>query len=88
MQHVYPLAICARGRREIETKSVDVHVLHPVAQTVGYQLQRPRIEQIEGVARAGEIQIEARILRAQPVVSDVVDPTEAKRGTEMIPSAV
>ena len=34
--------------------------------------------------RAGEIQIEARIVRPQPVVSEIVDPAEAERRTEMI----
>ena len=42
------------------------------------------MKQIEGVARAGEVQIEARILRIQPVISEIVDPAEAKRGAELI----
>ena len=42
------------------------------------------MEQVKRVACAGEIQIEARIVRMHPVVSEVVDPAEAERRAEMI----
>src|SRR6266576_3435599 len=84
MQFVYALMIARQRRREIKAKSVNVHVFHPVTETVGHQLQRARMKQIEGVARAGEVQVEARILRIQPVISEIVDPAEAKRGAELI----
>ncbi len=42
------------------------------------------MKQIEGVTRSGEVQVEARILRIQPVISEIVDPAEAKRGAELI----
>ena len=61
-----------------------MHVQHPVTQAVGHQLQRARTEQIECVTRAGEIQIRARILRMQPVVTGVIDPAKAQRRAEMI----
>src|SRR5947207_13626826 len=84
MQFVEAFVIARKRGREIETKSVDVHVLHPITQTVSYQLQRARVKQIEGIASAGEIQIERRILRIQSGVRDVVDPAEAQRRAEMI----
>ena len=74
---------CQRGR-EIESKSINMHLQHPITQTVGHQLQRSRMKQIEGVAGAGEIEIEARVLRMQPVVSKIVDSAETQRGPEMI----
>src|SRR6266536_5434917 len=42
------------------------------------------MKQIEGVTRSCEVQVEARILRIQPVISEIVDPAEAKRGAELI----
>src|ERR1041385_8828294 len=76
--------IACQRRREIESKAINMHLQHPVTQTVGHQLERSRMKQIEGVAGAGEIEIEARILRMQPVVSKIVDSAETQRGSEMI----
>src|SRR5437899_12799990 len=42
------------------------------------------MKQIEGVAGAGEIEIEARVLRMQPVVCKIVNSAETQRGPEMI----
>ena len=61
-----------------------MHFQNPITQAVHHQLKRTRIQQIESVAGAGEIQIQTRILRLQPVVSEIVNPAEAKRRTELI----
>ena len=42
------------------------------------------MQQVKGIARAGEIQIEARIVRTQPVIGKIVDAAEAQRRAEMI----
>src|SRR5438309_11972045 len=79
MQFVESLMIARQRGCKIETESIDMNVQHPVTQAVGHQLQRARTEQSECVTRAGEIQIRARILRMQPVVTGVIDPTKAER---------
>ena len=43
------------------------------------------MEQIKRVARAREIQIKTRIIRTQPIVSEIVDSAETKRRPEMVP---
>ena len=77
MQRVESRMIARQRGREIESKSVNMHFQHPIAQTVSYQLQCARMKQIKSVACAGEIEIEARILRTQPVVGGIIDPAEA-----------
>src|SRR5215470_14219002 len=69
---------------EIESKSVDVHLFHPVPQTVGHQLQRPWMKQVQAVTSAGEIEIETRILRVQPIIGEIIDTTETERWAEVI----
>ena len=84
MQPVHPLVIARERGREIETEPVHVHVQHPVTQTVHHQLQRVRMQQVKGVAGAGEIQIEARVIGIHPVVCEIVDPAEAQRRAKVI----
>ena len=61
-----------------------MHFDHPIAQAVHDQLQRARMQQIERVAGAGEIHVEARIFRREPVVGQVVDPAKTERRPEVI----
>ena len=84
VQFVHALVIARERGSEVEAKAVHVHFEDPIAQAVHHQLQRARMQQVKRVARAGEIQIETRIVRPQPVVSEIVDPAEAKCGAEMI----
>src|SRR5215467_13814693 len=84
MQRVEPCMIARQRRRKIESKSINVHLQHPVTQTVGHQLERSRMKQIESVAGAGEIDIEPRVFRLQPVVRKIVDSAETQRRPEMI----
>ena len=42
------------------------------------------MEEIEGVPGAGEIQVEARILRHEAVIGLVVDPAKTERRPEVI----
>src|SRR5437764_15041127 len=84
MQCVEALVIAREDGREIETKTIDMHVHHPIAQAVHHQLKDARVKQIKSVTRPSEIDIKARVLRMYAVVREVVDPAEAKRRTEMI----
>ena len=59
VQLVHALVVAREGGGEIEAEPVDVHVVHPVAQAVHDELERARMEEIERVAGAGEIQVEA-----------------------------
>ena len=85
MQYVYAVAIAHKRGRQIETESVHVHFHHPITKAVDHQLQDARMQQVKRVARPGEIQIETRFLRMQPVVCGVVDSAKAERRTEMVP---
>src|SRR5438874_1119287 len=84
MQRVEALVITREDGREIETKTIDMHVRHPIAQAVHHQLKDTRVKQIKSVTRPSEIDIKARILTIHAIVCKVVDPAEAKRRTEMI----
>src|SRR4051812_17027558 len=76
--------VARQGARQIETKTVHMHFEHPIAQTVHHELESARMQQVEGVTRAGEIHVEVWIIREQPIVGDVIDAAKAERGTEMI----
>src|SRR5262249_9696222 len=84
MQRVESRMIARQRGGEIESKPVHVHLLHPITQTVRHQLERARMKQVESVTRAGEIEIEPRILRMKPVVGEIIDPAETERWSEMI----
>ena len=42
------------------------------------------MQQVKRVTSAGEIQVEPRLVRLQPVISEIVDPAEAKGGAETV----
>ena len=63
VQLVHSVRVAREGGGEIEAETVDMHVDHPIAQAVHDELEGARMEEIEGVAGAGEIQVETRILR-------------------------
>src|SRR4029077_4763658 len=84
MQRVESRMIARQFGCEIESKSVNVHLLRPVPQTVGHQLQRSWMKQIQAVPSAGEIEIEPGIFKMQPVVGEIIDPAETERWAKMI----
>ena len=84
MQLVKTPMITGQTNGQIKAESVHVHFQNPITQAVHHELKRMGMQQIESVAGAGEIHIQTRILRLQTVVSEVVDPAEAKRRAEMI----
>src|SRR5215468_2319341 len=84
MQDIESRMIARQFGREIESKSVDMHLLYPVPQAVGDQLQRPWMQQIQAVTSTGEIKIEPGIFRVQPVIGGIIDTAETERGAQMI----
>src|SRR5215467_6747596 len=60
-------------RRKIESKTVHMHVVHPVAQRVHDQLDGARVLHVETVARSGEIRVETAVRGIEPVVRLIVD---------------
>ena len=66
--------------RQVEPEPVGVHLGQPVAQRVQHQLQRDRVADIEGIAAAGGVVVEAGVAGIDPVVGQVVDAAEAQRG--------
>ena len=69
---------------QVEAEAIDVHLRHPVAQRVHDQLQHLRVDGIEGVAGAGVIHVEARVVGDEAVVAGVVDAAEGEGRTEMV----
>src|SRR5438552_19123825 len=84
MQSVYACMVAHQRGCEIETESVHVHLQHPVTQAINHQLQCARMKEIERVAGAGEIQIEPRSLRIEPVIREIVDSAEAQGRSDMV----
>ena len=64
------------GDRQIEAEAVDVHLLDPVAQAVGDQLERLGAAHVERVARTGEVAVVAGVVRHQVVVGEVGQAAE------------
>ena len=85
---VHVVQLARQHGREIEAEAVHVHLVHPVAQRIHHELDRARVLHVERVAGAGEVGVEARVLRVEPVVRRVVDALHRQRGAEMIPSPV
>ena len=81
---IYATGVTRERGSEIEAKSVHVHLEHPIAQAVHHELERARMQQVKGIARAGEIHVEARIIRLQPVVGLVVNAPERERRSEVV----
>ena len=58
---VVRLRLAGQGDRQVEPEPVDVHLLDPVAQAIGDQLERLRATHVERVARSGEVAVVARL---------------------------
>ena len=84
---VHLVQLAREHGREVEAEAVDVHLGHPVAQRVHHELDRARVLHVERVARAGEVGVEARVVRLEPIVRRVVDALERQRRPEMVPLA-
>ena len=78
------MQLTSQCARQVEAEPVDVHLLHPVAQAVHDQLQHARAAHVQRVAAAGEVLVEARIVRLQPIVRGVVDAAQRQRRAEMV----
>ena len=64
-----------------------MHLLHPVAQAVHDELNRPAVQHIQAVSAAGEVNVVARVVGIHPVVRRVVDAAQAQGGAEVVPLA-
>jgi len=76
--------LAGQGAGEVEAKSVDVHIEHPVPQAVHDELQHARIEHVERIAATGEIGVIPLVLARKPVIRGVVDPAERQRGAQVV----
>ena len=75
----------SESRGQVEAETIDMHLLHPVAQTVHQELQHARVLRVEGVARAGVIHVIPLIIGDEPVVRRVIDAAETNRWPKLIP---
>ncbi|MNO86083.1 hypothetical protein D3C76_774730 [compost metagenome] len=81
---VEPFVIPAQDGRQVEAKAVDVHLAGPIPQGVGDHLQYAGMAQVEGVAGARIVDVEALVLRVQAVVGDVVDAAHRQGGALLV----
>ena len=61
-----------------------MHIGDPVPQTVHDQGHGAGMNDVQAVARTGEVDVMAGIVRVQPVVNGVVYPGERQRGPELV----
>ena len=69
---------------EIETKSVHVHLRDPVTQTIHDELQSPWMLDVERVSASRIVRVIAIVVRRQPVIDGIVDPSKREGRTEVI----
>src|SRR5205814_3430219 len=80
---IHAISITGEGAGEIETEPVNVHFEHPIAKAVHHELERARVQQIESVDGASEIEIEPWIFCAQAIGGEVIDPAKGQGRPEM-----
>ena len=61
-----------------------MHLRDPVAQRVHDELQHVRLSRVQCVAGAGVVEVEPRVVVAQPVVGRVVDAAERQRRSSFV----
>src|SRR5882762_5363651 len=69
---VEAVAFARQHRRQIESEPVHVHLFDPVFEAVDDQLTNLRVLAVDGVAAAGDVLIEALVLRHEAVVDRIV----------------
>ena len=63
---------------EIEPESVDVHVEHPVPQTVHDELEHAGMAHVERIATPGVVHVVAALSIDEPVIRCVIDAAHAQ----------
>ena len=76
--------LAAKNGAEIETETVDMHRLRPVAQRIHYHLQYTRMRGIHSVAGAGIVDVITMLVRQSAVIGEVIDALERQRRAEFI----
>ena len=79
----FAVAIAAENRSQIETKAVDVVVVHPMPQAMEDHLAHDRVVAVDRVAAAGIVFV-VRAAAFQHVVDLVLQPLEAERGAQFV----
>ena len=74
----------SKGYRQVETKTIHVHLRDPIAQAVHHQLKDPRMGEIERIPHPSVIDIVTGIVLVQPVVRGIVDTPETERGAQLV----
>ena len=69
---------------QVETKTIHVHFLHPVPQTVHDQLQDVWAQHIQCVSAARVVHVKPTGFRRQSVVGGIIDAAQRKRGAQMV----
>lgn len=76
---VEAVRLARKDGAEIEAEAVDVGLFHPVAQRIHHHLHHPRMAHVERVAGAGVVDVVARLIGQQAVVTGIVDALERQR---------
>ncbi|MNJ13203.1 hypothetical protein D3C77_74080 [compost metagenome] len=84
MALVETFVVTAKDGRQVKAKAVHMHFARPVAQRVGDQLQHARVAQVQGVACAGVVDVEALVLGHQAVVGGIVDASHGQGRAQLV----
>ena len=83
-QAVDVVELARQGAGQVEAEPVDVALDDPVAQRVHDQPQRARVDDVERVAGAREVHVEALVVGDEAVVGLVVDALEAEHRAQVV----
>ena len=85
VEFVHPFLVAGKGRCQIETEAIHVHIVHPVPQAIHHELERTRMEEVERVPGPGEIHVVPGVFRRQSVIGGVIHPSKTQSGAQVIP---
>ena len=83
IRHPVAILISAKNSRKVKPETVNMHVNHPIAQTVGDKPFDDRMIAVERIAAPGVIQIMAIIV--QHVVDCIINPFKTVDWSILIP---
>ena len=83
-QLVDGIKLAGQSARQVEAETIDVHFDDPIAQAIHDELQDARMHHVQRVAAAGEIHVEALVLRRETIIGGVVDAAHRQRRPQLV----
>ena len=75
-QSIHIVQLTGQSGGEVKPETIDVHVLHPVAQAVHDELQRARMPDVQTVSTARVVHVVTMIVRDETIVGGIVDASK------------